>query len=531
MSAAIEHRVRERKAWRIGTLAVASLLIAAFWFGRQVFQADWGIIDDHEVFEYLGTSRSLALGDVLKTVFTQTELANPWSNVRFRPVYYVLRVFEVALWGDRVQLWYMARLLLYAVFLFAVAEVTARLCGFITALILMIYVSLFGYWGDVFARLGPAEAYATAGLGLWLLGIRRLLGSQPLARKRLALFAVFAGAAIMSGSKETLVPFSFYSVAAILISIWLDGTRDRTASMVALVASCGWGAMIAVIMLHQLASHGTDIYGASAAFGDRAKLVAGALRALVWPVAAAGALIATFYLIAPWDKWLRASGWLLAVVAVVASLHASQFIAYNGQWPTRIRYDFPGQMCLPALWVAVVAYAGALDLGAPDTRRLRQAVLLVAMIILQARFGVGEQSVNPGLILSRVGANISATATFSSGIRDVIAQGRAHPERPIVLEAHGIGSYEPVFSTGLYLRHYKVTNPVTVRYHLQDSDRIGKAQEDLANVLVDLERKGATSKYGRFWPLSGQMEAIGKGCISVALYGPGDATCFARRVF
>src|SRR5229473_2323515 len=96
-------------------IASLSSVIAFLLTGKQIYQANWGLIDDHEIFNFLGSDFYLPLSDIWHTLLTKTEVVS--QQGRFRPGYYVFKLTETSLWGANIHLWYLVRTIGFAVFL------------------------------------------------------------------------------------------------------------------------------------------------------------------------------------------------------------------------------------------------------------------------------------------------------------------------------------------------------------------------------------------------------------------------------
>ena len=88
-------------------IACLSGAISFILIGRQIYQANWGLIDDHEIFHFLGPGLRLPLADIWSTLLAKTEVGS--LQGRFRPGYYTVKLIETSLWGSNVHLWYLAR--------------------------------------------------------------------------------------------------------------------------------------------------------------------------------------------------------------------------------------------------------------------------------------------------------------------------------------------------------------------------------------------------------------------------------------
>jgi hypothetical protein len=71
------------------------------------------MIDDHEIFNFLGPRLHLPLTEIWSTLVAKTEVGS--LQGLFRPGYYVFKLIETSLWGDNVHLWYLARTIGFAV--------------------------------------------------------------------------------------------------------------------------------------------------------------------------------------------------------------------------------------------------------------------------------------------------------------------------------------------------------------------------------------------------------------------------------
>jgi hypothetical protein len=90
---------------------VFSLLLT----GTQIFRANWGLIDDHQIFTFLGPDLKLPASEIWSTLLTKTEVGQ--LQGRFRPSYYLITVVETSLFGPDVHLWYIRNSVAFALFL------------------------------------------------------------------------------------------------------------------------------------------------------------------------------------------------------------------------------------------------------------------------------------------------------------------------------------------------------------------------------------------------------------------------------
>jgi hypothetical protein len=238
-----------------GAFVVVSLAIVGPMFGAQ-----FGAIDDHQIPYTLTLSGGLPWPGVPSMVaFWITH-----DPGRFRPLYWVLRVAETALWHENVAGWYLDRLAL-AIATLASAYALARLWWSPLVATVAALVVIAGPQAEAWGRLGPQEAYAVPLLlaGLAVVGRRQFVAGIVL----LVLAAV---------AKESFLPLAVLGVAW----AWFLGSRRAALAGFLAVAAVGIGLLLVEL--------GSDYYGlprtlsGMAAFGIGV-LGAGAV-ASAWPV-------------------------------------------------------------------------------------------------------------------------------------------------------------------------------------------------------------------------------------------------------
>ena len=143
---------------------------------RHNLDAKWSIIDDHEIMHFLGSDRNIPFNEIPKLIF-QTEIGSYGDSLRYRPSYYVLRIFETFLWGDNPQLWYAARILFLIIFLFVVSSLVTKQLGVFIAVPFTIFIMTGNYWPDILTRLGPSEIYAVPGIALYAYGLYQIMNT------------------------------------------------------------------------------------------------------------------------------------------------------------------------------------------------------------------------------------------------------------------------------------------------------------------------------------------------------------------
>lgn len=513
-----------RRGWLLALLVVFGAAAISFILtGRQIWLADWGIVDDHEVFYFLGNKQHLPLSEIIGTVLDKTEVGS--LQGRFRPSYYFLRVVESWAWGRNVHLWYAFGTAAFAFFLGAAWWVIARFLGLLPSALCMVPIAFAKFWGAVWGRLGPAEIYAVPATGLMLLGCYELFFAPSALRRNLGCAALTIGTVIVIGTKETMLPLAFlalFYVALAVIDRRLTTLSGLLAGAIVLLCSC----VMAWIVLRQLAGTGADIYGNSVSPAVRLKATLMSMRPF-----GAGFICIAMLAIAVVARLVWRYRKLMSKVEIAGgvgtlcfmlALFISQEISYGGALPTGTRYDFPA-MLVPIFFVYFIACAVNLRLRetgretSADVRALFFAVTMVFLFLSAGGIRGAARS------FDEVETNIAKTKEFSVELAAIVSRARREPAAPIILEAYGGGAYEPVYSLQRYLVSAGLKNPVAVRLH-PDPASSGPLYENLEKSLRALQDAGGNS-FVKFGALP-----TATACLSIGINGEADTHCAGFKV-
>ncbi|MGM5025777.1 hypothetical protein AB8B02_06085 [Tardiphaga sp. 862_B3_N4_1] len=499
-------------------VALGSLIVAFALFGSQIREAGWGVIDDHEVFLFLGKNEHLRFSEIFTTILTKTEIGSLVG--RFRPSYYFLRISETVVWGRHVHLWYVSHAVAFAVFLAAIWWSVSRFLGLVPAALSMLPIVCTNFWGAIWGRLGPSEIYAAPAMGLVLAGSVVMFFSSMTRRSNWSVVLLTVGIIVAIGSKETLLPLAGIAVLVIALAARL-GRIGRISATLSLTIIVLFTVVIVAVASFQMLSVGTDIYANPISLTGRLAAVLAVTP--IWVFAACSTIpvvaLVTYSASKPSPALptLGVAGGLCFLIA----LYVSQQVAYGGTLPTGTRYDFPA-MLIPT-WIAI--YVGCVVVF--WTRQVRVwAGNILAMCLGLA---VAGASVTYGamddlaLSMAAVDKNISGTQKFSSELARVLAAARANPSTPIVLEVHGSGAFEPVYSLERYFIAEHVANKVAVRFR-----PMGTGNNSLHNML-DTMLIGLQEKGDHFFVPLLSIPADAP-CLSVGLNGEGDERCEKFRI-
>jgi hypothetical protein len=512
--------------YRILAIVLMSVVLSTWLIGPQVIHAAWGITDDHDTMTFIGVgNHHLPLGQYFHVMFTKTEMASLGHYLRFRPFYYPALLGEAVVWGDNVHLWYACRVGLLAVFIAGIWTVVARYLGVIVGLGVVLIVMRGPYWGDVWARLGPGEIYGAAGLGLWLVGLDGMFTAAENRFRNLSMLAVTVGTVMMVGSKETLFPFAGYSICAFALAVYLR--RHSWAAKIHIGLMLAYSAATAAVIGLALTRAGQDFLGRPVGLMERLVQIVTPLTAsvvkFVVPALLLLALTATF---ARWrapkaadfgDSWLKPALIYSAGVILLWSLYLSQYIGYNGQWPTGYRYDFPGLLAVPALVVISAIFVAVVSQPYPLLNRTIRAAAVVAALAITV---ISVRAI-PLPLSNAVAENIARTAKFQEALGELAELAKKDPQQPIILRANGAWSYEKIVSVAVYLHnYYDVANPIAVKFY---SD--GNPDPKYVGLEGSIKQWQRDGRQGQLVPFASVAERAGSGCLSIGLNGSAEPGC------
>jgi hypothetical protein len=513
-----------RRGWLPALVIVFGAAAISFALtGRQIWLADWGIVDDHEVFYFLGNKQHLPFSDIVSTVLDKTEVGS--LKGRFRPSYYFLKVFESFAWGRNVHLWYASRTLAFAFFLAAVWWVIYRILGLLPSALCMVPVALAKFWGGVWGRLGPAEVYAVPATGLVVLGCYEIFFAPSVLRRNLGCAALTAGTLIAMGTKETLLPLALLTLFMVALAV-ADRRLTMLSGLIAGAITLLFSSIIAWVVLRQLAGAGADIYGNSVSPAGRIKTIltltrpfsAGFILVAMLLIAVVAGLMFRFRLLLSRVEIVG----VLGILCFLLGLFVSQLIAYGGSIPTGMRYDFPA-MLIPICLIFFIGCVVNLHVRETGNERLADGLALLFAVAVGIAFLSTGGIEGLASSIELVEANIAKTREFSTELAAIVSRARADPAAPVVFEAYGPGAYEPVYSLERYLRSAGLENPIAVRLHPGQTS-IGPAYDILEQRLRVLQDFGAKS----FVKLGNLPSA--NVCLSIGINGEADANCSGFRV-
>ena len=522
-----------KRGWiSLGIIFSISTAMAFALIGRQIFSANWGIVDDHEIFSYIGTNQRMPITDFLHVLLTKTEIGN-LSYGRFRPSFFFFELLESAAWGKNVHLWYLARTFFFATFIASLWWLLSQFVRIWLAAALMLPVIFLPFWGGVWARLVPSEIYGSMALGLMLAGIYATIESPDESKRKWAAGLVTFAALLLVGSKETFIPLA----GAALLALIFAGFRRRIPRWMAVCFSlltCLYVAAIILTVQRSVSATGEDFYANTI---NIKQLLAIAGRSL-YPVMIGSGLVPAYAIAILFfgycakrahrnlRDWTQPSGIILAIFVFMAGIYFSQQVVYRGQLPLRMRYDFPASLFAPFSYYVLICYVFYQMRLYLHPRIVTIISVFLTVAIFAAYSARLTLRFNSTPISQAVSANIEKTNIFFTEISALAAAAKAKPQAPVILEVYGPDAYEALTGIETYLRSFGAENPVSVRLHIAETSK-GALYDRLERQMRIMESGGDS----RFVPLAKSLVNSGNGCISVGINeaGSNDCTAFSIR--
>ncbi len=474
--------------------------------------AKMGMIDDHEVVSFLGPDKDIAVGEIPQ-LLSKTEVGKWGEALRFRPVYYTLRIVESMSFRDNAKLWYGLRLIIFALSLTLGFFLLLPLIGAIPSVAGLAYILTWDYWKDIWTRLGPSEIYAVLGLLLFLTGFVQLLRRNQVSNRDVWLCV--AGAIICVGSKENFF-FLIVPLVYALIARWRQLSNwQRGGLTIAILV----GGLVLLAMYLATQAAGTTFYHESLSLFERAKLaVTKTPRILYWYrglhifALAVGLNVLDYWrgstsrrkqIVASSIKY----GWILLMLGLTV---ASQVFFYGAQWPGNNRYDFPGVLAIQLFaLVSIVYFPGS-------WRKIGLIVMTLYTLIWSYHKGYYP-------IQEAARQNVVRTVSFQNRLDSIRSKLDENQGEPILFESNSPLFYEEIASTRRYLLYYGYPSQMYFRYS-------GEEEQDalygaLAGSMRQISEVGSGDITDDSWGfLSYKQMPQGDECISIS-FGETQSVC------
>jgi hypothetical protein len=188
----------------------------------------------------------------------------------------------------------------------------------------------------------------------------------------------------------------------------------------------------------------------------------------------------------------------------------SQYVFYNGAWPTGIRYDFPGILAEPfVLLITAVFFLNVSNFLFINMTQKNINVLLgiILSLLILTR---GYDQIRDSSAINRIRTN-----DFNNHLNVLVKNAKEKPKRSLVFESYAISDYEAIFSLQRYLKAYGIDRPMYLRLHsYPSSNNASGLDELLRNELVTYSKKGSKNNF-IFRPLNKLKD---DDCISIVFF-------------
>lgn len=486
-------------------------LLFGYFLVSNNFASKLGIIDDHEIPMFMGSDGKVSLSEIPSAIMS-TEVGKWGEALRYRPSYYTLRVLETALWGDNAMLWYLTRYLILVAGMYLGWRIMTIYLPKIVSYLFIFYLLTIPFWSDLLSRLGPSEIYGVVAIPLFVYGMIKH-----------RLWMITLGYMIAVGAKENflilfpiLLLYVGYRVYRRLISPReLIGYLILSLYTIFIVA----GIQIAT------SKSGADVYGEAISYSERFATLYKHKRYIIESrhlqlailVYLAG-FISVLRMV--YVKGIKAiAGNTIAnhlgLGAILGLSLASQYIFYNNQIPTNIRYDFPAMLLFPI--IQLVAVSLLIKLLPKKIWLIKTSFLIYLILIVGMLFMIGKRG------YSHIQAQTQKTAIssqkFDQVLNEVYTTASQNPDAVLVYVSEHYFSFEPIISVGRYLSSKRIENVMILSYTRETGlvDPLGKELE--AKFLSSMEgTAGEDDPFARFAPSSEMRQT----CFSIT-FGKAEA--------
>jgi hypothetical protein len=493
--------------FQMSVIVLASIIVVGYLYGANL-RAKWSAFDDHEIMWFMGSRTQLPFSEIAPKLLL-TEVGSQSDLPRFRPAYYGLRLLETWAWGKHPADWYAAHLSILCFFMITIWALAWPRIGFLTAGLLAVCTVMLPFWSGIFSALGPGETYAVLGLALYLIGadlVFRQHHSGP------GWCLLLTGTMTAAGAKENMLllalPLPFF--------LWQQFRHAGSKSFPALAAGLGilWCAWIAFTLASRLRAAGGDVYANPISLSQRLATI---LRLRGDPGMLGLSCAAGCFLLL-WWYWRRRNAAMqraaltgLVWTTLFVGLYVAQVVFYNGSWPTGTRYDFPGMLVWPALFVVACWYIrkwSSLVRSAAHRVFLEAAIPILAFMALVGSFR------NVPAARAVAERNVAATSGWTALLTRAASVAREHESYPLVVQSNDPADFEVVVGLPRFLAAYGAPNPAYLLWTPR-RQAVTNYLGSMSDQLVEMSENGVPELYV---PLA-RLDAADTRCILLVISG------------
>jgi len=479
---------------------------------QPAFQADFALIDDHEIISLLGREGRLTMGQVIPLI---RDYAIEKAG-RFRPGYYTLKVLEAYVADGHANCWHVHRCLLAIVSAGALyCLVRCLLPPFAAAIVALLFFA--GRQNEIWIRLGPNETY---GVPFCLVGMAWV--ALWVARDRWRPTTLLPGFTLiwLAGfMKESFIPVLpgvlafLYIIMPIVLRhpVLRPGSLTFADSLTLVLLLLGIGIQVGLVIL-VLKKYG-HVYGASftatAFVGAIKPTMKEYARQSAWFLAVVVALLRPLLGTGPGREF---RSWFCDMASMVGLLLAGAFLILVPQWailgrqPLAGRYLIPGNLFVVfSVSVALYFSFGKSSLQGPVLVKFALLSVFLTIVLFRGRE-------------TRQAAHWHAydTRRFQARVQQIVQLKEAHPDLPLLFCSEDPDDWEALYSVAIYL-----------------SVKLPEGERPILASLPSLRGKGVPPKERLPPELASELEHVQKALKSTGVFSgrPGfdlaDDECIA----
>ena len=467
--------------------------------------AEWWMYNDHEIMHFIGKQRALHASKFnLPLYLSDTEVGEFGKSLRFRPIFYSVRIMESFLWGNSALGWWALRMFFFIATFAILWYLVSRPLGIVSGAVFSLWVfSSRRYWTDIYDTISTQEIYCVIGVALYALGFYTAVKKVMKCRERPPLFSwiiMLIGGVLAIGSKENFVMMVVPAFILLAFLLWqkkADWLAWTTTILLALFSTLIIAA-IAIAVSHT----GHDYYCTKVSVETSTGIAINAIKQLISYEYNVGVIVVVLFFELIFgvffrkalNEYLKLTAKFAVVLVLLGVLIVSQKVFYHGNWPVGTRYDFPGMLFENFYALSVAVYV------IQNMKLLKMSINVPYTFVSICIGFMIYVCIQSGLPIHR-GAKIAASCTrqFTMRITQITATAKGHPEMPILIESSTLADYETIGSLRRFLLAGGVTNKMYLRLHDQEGyyDKNNSLQIENYGRLVLMSKGNYSSNYDK----------------------------------
>ena len=448
------------------------------------------IIDDHEIVYQAHQYKSLESANFFSrytTVLMQTEVGNPDTSTRYRPVYYAVRTLKSALIGDNAKAWFSLNALYCLVGIASLGLALGRFFPWYITLPFMALTMALPFHRDLWSRLGPAEIDAFTYCMLFCLAVSRIREKGE--KAGWAWPCCNIAVALSIGCKENFLLLLFPLAIITVYGLMQKSIQPRRLWWLAFPMLITYPVVRVVVRTIDI---GHNIYvqdTSSQGLMSKALLFFSSTGFLICAVCLTMLLLlhAVMYIrirrdflrkLLPITLKQEDICYSLVAIITLAALVAGNFVFYTGQVPIGNRYAFPYYFLLSALALCpLYPLVPNIISGYASSLKFKSIVIIMAIVTIVA----------PSTLIYGNRQTIKNHMQFVSAFKNSLNEAKGYREIFLINAGQPIISYEPYYSLNRYATAGYLPCPVSYfpLFTEPDSEFHQMLEDDLRSTLLE----------------------------------------------